>query len=129
MTEASEIGEQLRAARERHGLGLAQAAERIHVGVDVIESLETGRFQMLGAPVFVRGHLRNYAEMLGEPHEELQSRYMALHEAAMTPDLTNVPHLPAHATRAPRARWPLVILAVVLAIAVAVWWAMGVKST
>jgi cytoskeleton protein RodZ len=128
VNEAGAIGEQLRAARERHGMGMAQAAERIHVGVDTIESLETGRFKTLGAPVFVRGHLRNYAEMLGEPHEELQARYMALHESGMTPDLTNVPHLPASATRAPRARWPLVTLAIVLVIAVAVWWAMGVKN-
>jgi cytoskeleton protein RodZ len=128
VNEASSIGESLRVARERMGLDLDQAAERLHVDTNVIQSLETGKFKALGAPVFVRGHLRHYCELLGEPEDQLQQRYAALQEASVPPDLTAVPHLPTQPTRAPRTRWPLVALALVLVVAVTVWWAMGVKT-
>lgn len=128
MSEAVAIGQQLRAARERVGLGLVQAAEQLHVDTAVIESLEAGDFAALGAPVFVRGHLGRYADLLGESGQDLQARYAALHESSMTPDLTAGRHLPAQIAQGPRSRWPLVLLAFVLAIAVAVWWATGVNN-
>ena len=117
------IGQQLRAARERMGLGVSQAAEQLHVDENVINALETGRFQQLGAPVFVRGHLRHYAELVGEP--SASGRYESLRHAP--PDLTAVPHLPPQRA-VPSRRWPLVLLAVLLMVAVAAWWAMGVES-
>ena len=121
--EAGAIGKQLRAARERMGLGVAQAAEQLHVDETVINAIETGRFQALGPPVYVRGHLRHYAEPVGEP--DASGRYEAL--SSEPPDLTSGPHRPA-LQRAPRRRWPLVVFAVLLALAVAAWWATGVQS-
>jgi cytoskeleton protein RodZ len=118
------IGKQLRAARERMGLGVSQAAEQLHVDEKVIDALETGRFTSLGAPVFVRGHLRHYAELVGEP--SASGRYESLNVAP--PDLTNGPHLPPAQTGAPRRRWPLVALAVLLVVVAIAWWAMGVQS-
>lgn len=121
--ETGAIGQQLRAARERMGLGISQAAEQLHVDERVIDAIETGRFQALGAPVFVRGYLRHYAELVGEP--SASGRYESLR--AMPPDLTAVPHLPAQRA-APRRRWPLVLFALLLVLAVAAWWATGVQS-
>lgn len=118
------IGAQLRAARERMGLGMAEAAELLHVDEKVIDALETGRFQALGAPVYVRGHLKNYAELVGEP--SASGRYESLRESP--PDLTTGPHLPGR-TMPPKRRWPLVLFAVLLVLAVAAWWATGVQQT
>jgi cytoskeleton protein RodZ len=124
MSENNSIGDTLRTARERMGLGQVQAAERLHVDTAVIDALETGKFKALGAPVFVRGHLRRYAELLGEPDEPLQQRYASSGEASVPPDLTQVPHRPTPvAATAPR-RWPLVLLAVVLVVSAVIWWAM-----
>jgi cytoskeleton protein RodZ len=128
MSGAAAIGEQLRAARERLGVSIAQAAESMHVDVVVIEALEAGRFFALGAPVFARGYLRHYADYLGEPLEEVTGKYKTLQEAGIPPDLTDVPQLSAKPGSKPRPRWPLVLLALVLIGAVLVWWAMGVKS-
>jgi len=124
MSDAVAIGETLRRARERTGLDVEQAAGRLHVDAAVIRALEEGRFSALGAPVFVRGHLRRYAELLGEPDAPLQARYAAMQEASIAPDLTQVPTsvvpvLPRH-TR----RWPLVLLAALLVLGIAVWWAL-----
>ncbi len=128
MTDAASIGMQLRAAREKLGVEVADAAASMHVDVAVIEALESGRFFALGAPVFARGYLRHYAELLGEPLEEVTGRYETLREATASPDLRNVPQLLARAVGSKRARWPLVLFAVLLMLAVLVWWAMGVKS-
>jgi len=121
--EYGAIGKQLREARERLGLGVSQAAEQLHVDEKVIDALETGRFKAIGAPVFVRGHLRHYANLLGEP--SASGRYESLGQAQ--PDLTAVPNLPAQRTT-PRRLWPLVLFAVLLVLAAVVWWAMGVRT-
>jgi cytoskeleton protein RodZ len=127
MSDAQDIGKQLLAAREQMELTVAQAAERMRVDVGIIESLEAGRFNALGAPVFARGYLRQYAELLGEPLDDLTGRYETLAESSVSPDISAVPHLEAKGGMR-RARWPLVVIAVVLILAAIVWWAMGVKS-
>ena len=66
-----QIGETLRAARDGRGLSLDQAAARLRCDVRVLESLEAGRFADVGPPVFARGHLLRYAEMLGESGEAM----------------------------------------------------------
>jgi cytoskeleton protein RodZ len=124
MSEAAAIGEVLRAARERTGLEVSQAAERLHVDAAIIQALESGRFSALGAPVFVRGHLRRYAELLGEPEAPLQARYAALQEASMAPDLTQVPSRTLPVVPRETRRWPLVLVASLLVLGIAIWWAL-----
>jgi cytoskeletal protein RodZ len=48
-------------------LSVAAAAEKLHLDIKVIEALEADRFAELGASVYVRGHLRRYADFVGEP--------------------------------------------------------------
>jgi len=127
MSDAAAIGGQLLAARERQGLTIAQVAESLHVDKAVIEAMESGRFSALGAPVFVRGYLRQYAELLGEPLEEVTGRYQTLEESGASPDITAVPHLPGQ-SGARRLRWPLVVIAVALIVIALIWWAMGVQG-
>lgn len=55
----------LRRAREQQGMTQEQAATRLKVPTRVVDAIEAGRWQQLGAPVFVRGHLRSYAKLLG----------------------------------------------------------------
>jgi len=124
MSDATAIGETLRAARERTGLDVDQAAERLHVDAAVIRALEEGRFSALGAPVFVRGHLRRYAELLGEPEAPLQARYAAMQEASIAPDLTQVPTSVVPVLPRQTRRWPLVLLATLLVLGIALWWAL-----
>ena len=52
---------------------VAAAAEKLHLDPKVIEALEADRFAELGASVYVRGHLRRYADFVGEPGAELVS--------------------------------------------------------
>jgi cytoskeleton protein RodZ len=121
--EARAIGARLRAARERKGLTILQAAERLHVDPRVLESLEAQDFAALGPEVYVRGHLRRYAELLGEPGGELLAQYASGRQAEH-PDLTRIPRgsPPADASR---VMLPVMLLVVGCAAAGAVWWLMS----
>jgi cytoskeleton protein RodZ len=90
---SSGIGARLQAARERADLSVAAAAQMLHVDPNVLNALEGERFGELGAPVFVRGHLRHYAELLKESVPELLGLYAASAQARPAPDLTQMPHV------------------------------------
>lgn len=86
------IGARLQAARARANLSVVQAAELLHVDPAVLSALEGERFGELGAPVYVRGHLRHYAELLKESVPEVMGLYAAGAQSAAPPDLTQMPH-------------------------------------
>jgi cytoskeleton protein RodZ len=71
----SGIGARLREARERVGLTLTQASEKLHVDPKSLVALEAEDFDIFGAPVFTRGHIRRYSELVGEKSEELVALY------------------------------------------------------
>ena len=62
---AEAVGVRLAEARRQRGWTIEQAAALMKVPAHVVESLEKGLWQRLGAPVFVRGQLRSYARLLG----------------------------------------------------------------
>jgi cytoskeleton protein RodZ len=116
------IGVRLRAARERRGLTTLQAAEKLHVDARVLESLEADNFAPLGADVYVRGHLRRYAELIGESPHELQDLY-ARTGPVVQPDLTRI----ARGERPPdsaRFMMPALLTIVALTLAGILWWAL-----
>ncbi len=114
------IGARLRAAREQRGLTLLQAAERLHVDVRVVQALESEDFAALGAEVYVRGHLRRYADALGESAAELQELY-AQAPRPSRPDLTRIPRGEPE-NQGSRLLLPAVLLVVGLAVAGVLWW-------
>ncbi|MDO5089983.1 MAG: DUF4115 domain-containing protein [Cardiobacteriaceae bacterium] len=60
-----DIGALLAKTREEKGLSLASASMQTKLSVEIIEKLESNRFQEIGAPVFSRGYLSIYARFLG----------------------------------------------------------------
>jgi len=91
------------------GMTLLQAAEKMHVDAKVIESLEAERFDALGAMVFVRGHLKHYAELVGEQPAALLDMYAAATKPAL-PDLTRLPKVAPMARPSKLAVPALVVL-------------------
>lgn len=62
--QARSVGGRLCAARLAAGLEPADVGARLHMPVHIVQALETGDWQRLGAPVFVRGQLRSYARLV-----------------------------------------------------------------
>jgi cytoskeleton protein RodZ len=128
-SHSSSPGARLAAAREQAGMTVQQAAESLRLDVATLQALEAGRFETLGATVFVRGHLRHYAELVGLPVDEIEAAYAASSaKLAPQPDLRRTTTLPGNApprgvSLPPRAA---LIGAIVLVLAALVWWAMRV---
>jgi cytoskeleton protein RodZ len=116
----SGIGARLRAGRDKTGLTLLQVAEKLHVDAKVVESLESERFDLLGAPVFVRGHLKHYAELIGEQPAQLLELYTGATKPAM-PDLTRLPKV-APQGRPSRLAVPALVVLIGFVLLGVVWW-------
>jgi cytoskeleton protein RodZ len=121
------IGARLRSAREKKGLTVLQAAEKLHVDARLLESLEAGQYAALGAAVYVRGHLRRYADLLGESPAELQQLYdETTHTVA--PDLTRIPRSEPGADPS-RLMVPALLILVGFALAGILWWLLSMERT
>lgn len=122
------IGTRLKAAREGKGLTLLQAAEKMHVDPRILESLEAENFAALGAAVYVKGHMRHYAELVGEQATELQELYATSTRAApVQPDLTRISRVPPDNDVAKLAG-PAVVALVAIAAIGALWWLVSAPS-
>jgi cytoskeleton protein RodZ len=121
---ARTIGERLRAARERSGLSIPAAAEKLHLDTKVVEALEADRFAEVGASVYVRGHLKRYADFVGEPGAEFVTMYNTRETRAAAPDLTQFPH-PERRADPRRLVTPLVALGCSAVLLAAVWWVLS----
>lgn len=82
-------GALLLSARKARGLSRIEAAAALRLDESSIAALEEENFGRLGAPVFVRGHLRHYAELLGLSAPTVLDAYRA-----MAPLSETLPELP-----------------------------------
>jgi len=120
-------GVELQGAREARGLSVHQLAVELHVSDAMIDAIERGDYAALGEPVFVRGHLRNYARALGLPEAQVLAAYDQTQHKPQAPTLVAaVPHT-AGIGMSPRAReWStrtgtIAVILVLLVLAVS-WW-------
>ena len=74
-TAALGLGERLRSARKAKALSLERVSEVLHLDETLVLALEDEQFESLGAPVFVRGHLRAYARLLELPVDSIVAAY------------------------------------------------------
>src|SRR5512134_2860407 len=69
----TDIGSQLRAAREAQGLTVDQAFKATRIKPSFLEAIEANQFQTLPGAVQARGFVRSYANFLGLDGEHLAS--------------------------------------------------------
>jgi cytoskeleton protein RodZ len=127
--EPDSAGARLAGARLRAGLTLEQVAEKLRLDRSTVVALEADDHRAIGAAVFVRGFLRRYAALVGEPAAEIEALYARRPDAELRPDLskTGMQRIAPAAQGSRLGLVPAVIAAVVLAIAGAIWWAMRTK--
>ena len=68
-------GDRLRAAREKRGLTVEQAADELRLDLWMVEALEADDYGAFGAPVFAKGHLRKYAGLVGIDPDDIMVSY------------------------------------------------------
>lgn len=113
-------GERLRAARRENDISVRDIAKELHLDEPKVRALEENSFEVLGAPVFAKGHLRKYAELVGVPVDDILADYYQLNRSAGAPPVVGPKRVqPRDISLGP---W---ILGGLLAIAVAgaaYWW-------
>jgi cytoskeleton protein RodZ len=112
-------GAALREARLAQNLGVADVARQLKLSTAQVEALESGDFERLPGPVFVRGFIRNYARLLRMDAEPLlQSVAARLPREEPRPAAPPSHDIP-FPTAAPRRwrRYALVAAAIVAALA------------
>ncbi len=89
----TDIGSQIRAAREAQGLTLEQAFKGTRIKTSFLEAIEANQFAALPGPVQARGFVRSYANYLGLDGEQLASALDA--DRVTTPDVRPLISAPA----------------------------------
>ena len=74
-------GSRLQRERERRGLSVIEAAEKLHLDPSVVDALESNRFTDVGPAVFAKGHLKQYAALLNLPVSEIMASYEVVQRA------------------------------------------------
>lgn len=114
------LGEILRERRQEKRWTLEEVSQRTRIRREFLEALEEGKYDVLPADVHVRGFLRNYAQVLGLPQDEIFSLYQ---QERGRPELVSI----APVSRPPRTRSFVLpslgfALFATLAMLVCAWW-------
>ena len=118
-------GERLAEARRAQQISVLEIAKELHLDEPKVRALERNEFDVLGAPVFAKGHLRKYAQLVQVDEKDVMADYYQLNRASGVP--------PVISTR-PRPRremspgpWIAVIVAII--IAATAYWLITTQST
>ena len=113
-------GSRLARQRELAELTEQQVAEQLNLDAAAVTALEREDYSALGAPVFVRGHLRRYAALLGLDEDEILGAYERSRAHLSQPTLVPKSRVEMMPDRGP-PKWPWLfggVLLVLLAAAV-----------
>lgn len=66
-----EIGEELKQAREEHGVSVEEAAEDLNLRVSQIENIEAGNLKVFKDVFYLKCFIRDYAKYLGLDEERI----------------------------------------------------------
>lgn len=78
--EGGSFGEWLRRQREMREISLRDIADRTKISLRYLEAMEADRFDLLPAPIFAKGFLREYARYVGLSPDEVVNHYLAVHQ-------------------------------------------------
>ena len=118
------FGSWLRQQREIRNISLREISDSTKIGMRYLEALEDDRFDVLPAPIFAKGFLREYARYVGLDADEVVNFYMAADREGSPEDQPPVPSLMVPTGPANRRRsgpWWGVAVAL-LAIVLLTWY-------
>ena len=65
------VGDSLKQARKSKKMEVEDVAQQLYINPSIITHLEEGNYDQIGAEVFIKGHLKNYAQFLDLPVEKI----------------------------------------------------------
>ena len=118
-------GERLAEARREQQISVLDIAKELHLDEGKVRALERNEFDVLGAPVFAKGHLRKYSELVAiDPDDVLEDYYKLTRQDALPPVVVTRRRMRREVSPGP---WIAVIIVIIVASA-AYWW-FAVRSS
>ncbi len=120
-TPSAGCGERLRDARREQQISIDEIAKELHIDEAKVRALESNDFETLGAPVFAKGHLRKYAQLVKVDEDDVFAEYHALTHKDGLPPVVSSRRRPT----LPKSPTPLVAITaavVIIAVAAAAYW-------
>jgi cytoskeleton protein RodZ len=112
-------GERLAEARREQQITVLEVAKELHLDEPKVRALERNEFEVLGAPVFAKGHLRKYAQLVGVDEDDVFADYYTMTRAEPLPPIVvgrkNIRH------EMSPGPW-VAVFAVIVVAAAAYWW-------
>jgi cytoskeleton protein RodZ len=119
-------GERLAEARRELQISVLEIAKELHLDESKVRALERNEFDVLGAPVFAKGHLRKYAELVNIPVEDVLVDYYKMNRSAEMPPVVSVRPRPRHELSP--GPWIAIIVAIVIAVTAYFWFARPIST-
>ena len=118
-TEGPVAGVRLAEARREQQISVVEIAKELHLDELKVRALERNEFDILGAPVFAKGHLKKYAQLVGVDPDDVLTDYYQLTRSLETTPVISVRTRPRQElTPGP---WIAVIVVIIIAVT-AYWW-------
>ena len=114
-------GQRLANARRDNDISISEIAKELHLDEPKVQALEENLFDALGAPVFAKGHLRKYAELVGVPTDDILADYYKLNRSVGAPPVVG-PKRPKPPRDISLGPWIGGIVAVVVVVGAVYWW-------
>lgn len=112
-------GERLAEARRAQQISVLEVAKELHLDEPKVRALERNEFEILGAPVFAKGHLRKYAQLVGVDEGDVFTDYYRMTRQEAAPPVI-IGRQRARQELSP-GPWIAVII-VILVAAASYWW-------
>ena len=112
-------GERLAAAREELQISIVEIAKELHLDEQKVQALEANDFAPLGAPVFAKGHLKKYAQLVKVDLDDILLEYHQLTRSEGLPPVVSdrkVPKIAASPTP-----WIASAIVILIVAAVVAW--------
>ena len=113
-------GERLAEARREQQISVLEVAKELHLDEAKVRALERNEFEVLGAPVFAKGHLRKYSQLVGVDADDVFADYYQMTRSEGVPPVIAIGRSKSQTELSP-GPWVAVIV-VIIVVAASYWW-------
>lgn len=126
-SDSPRCGERLAEARREQQISVVEVAKELHLDEHKVRALERNEFEVLGAPVFAKGHLRKYSQLVGVDEADVFADYYAMTRAdGMPPIVARRKKIRHEMSPGP---WIAAVVVIVVAAAAYWWFAIRVDDS
>ena len=112
-------GERLAAARRELKISVLEIAKELHLDEPKVRAIERNEFDILGAPVFAKGHLKKYAQLVNVDPADVITDYYQMHRSAEVPPV--VSSRPRPRRELSPGPWIAVIVVIIVLVSAYFW--------